>query len=69
MEERLGHSNQERQEEGGATEKLFGLLWRLPSSSSRFYNSWSVIPHWCSLDIYVSRSGTSPRTANILHYG
>ena len=29
MEERLGHSNQERQE-GGATEKLFGLLWRLP---------------------------------------
>ena len=38
MEERLDHSNQERQE-GGATEKRFWVALDASSSSSRFYNS------------------------------
>jgi hypothetical protein len=38
MEERLGHSKQERQE-GGAAAKRFWVALDASSSSSRFYNS------------------------------
>jgi hypothetical protein len=45
---------------GRCHRETFWVALEASGSSSRFYNSWSVIPHWCSLDIYVSRSVAVP---------
>jgi hypothetical protein len=65
MEERLGHSKQERQE-GGAAAKRFWVALDASSPSSRFYNSSSVIPHWCHLT-YTCQDPSSSRPANRMH--
>jgi hypothetical protein len=67
MEEQLGHSNQERQE-GGATEKLFGLLWRLPvrpAGSTTLGASYLTGVHLT----YTCQDPSPSRPANRIHYG